>query len=199
MSINHVNTTFKFLSLSLLTILISSCSSDFLPKPKGFNRIDLPNAEYRLLPDSFPYSFEYSKHARVLPDSSWISEKYWINLFYPTMDASIQITYKPVTDSIIREYLSDSYKLTSQHNVKAYAIDESILELPNGLYASFTELEGEVPTQAQFHVSDSVNHFLRGALYFKTATKNDSLAPVIDYLKKDIIQLLMTLEWIDKK
>ena len=179
----------------LLSILAFSCSSDYLPKPKGYNRIDLPKAEYLNLADSFPYHFEYSKHAQILKDSSWIAERYWINLFYPEMDANIQITYKPVTDSIIREYLSDSYRLTSQHNIKAYAIDESILELPSGMYASFTELEGEVPTQVQFHVSDSVDHFLRGALYFKTATKNDSLAPVIDYLKKDIIQLLMTLEW----
>lgn len=184
----------KYLSI-VAVFLLASCGSDYLPKPKGYNRIPLPNFSYQTLPDTFPYSFEYSAHARLLRDSSWITERYWINLHYPTMDASIQITYKPVTDSIIREYLSDSYRLTSQHNVKAYAIEESIIELPNGLYASFTELEGEVPTQVQFHVSDSVDHFLRGALYFKTATKNDSLAPVINYLKQDILHLLTSLEW----
>lgn len=181
--------------LIVLVFLCVACGSDYLPKPKGYNRINLPEASYQPLPDTLPYYFEYSKHAKLLRDSSWITERYWINLFYPEMGAAIQITYKPVTDSIIREYLSDSYKLTSQHNVKAYAIEESIIELPNGLYASFTELEGEVPTQAQFHVSDSTDHFLRGALYFRTATKNDSLAPVITYLKSDIIHLLTTLEW----
>lgn len=180
-----------------LVWLCLGCNSNYLPKPKGHNRIYLPRAEYINLPDTFPYHFEYSKHAQILPDSSWISERYWIDLYYPYMDASIQVTYKPVTDSIIMEYLNDSYRLTFQHNIKAFAIEETILELPNGLFASFTELEGEVPTQAQFHVSDSVNHFLRGALYFKTATKNDSLAPVIDYLKKDILHLLTTLEWRD--
>ncbi|SNS47014.1 protein involved in gliding motility GldD [Ekhidna lutea] len=183
--------------LILFVFLSVACGADYLPKPKGFNRIDLPQASYRSLPDTLPYQFEYSKHATLLRDSSWITERYWINLHYQDMGATIQITYKPVTDSIIREYLSDSYKLTSQHNVKAYAIEESILELPSGLYASFTELEGEVPTQAQFHVSDSTNHFLRGALYFRTATKNDSLAPVIHYLKQDIIHLLTSLEWRD--
>ncbi|MEO1257072.1 MAG: gliding motility lipoprotein GldD [Bacteroidota bacterium] len=174
-----------------------ACGSDYLPKPKGYNRIDLPEATYQTLPDSLPYSFEYSKNAQLLRDSSWIAERYWINLYYEEMGAAIQITYKPVTDSIIREFLSDSYKLTSQHNVKAYAIEESIIELPNGLLASFTELEGEVPTQAQFHVTDkdSTDHFLRGALYFRTATKNDSLAPVINHLKQDILHLLMSLEW----
>ena len=181
------------------SLMLLSCSSDFLPKPKGFNRILLPEAEYLSLPDTFPYSFEYSKHAKILKDSSWIAEKNWITLFYPEMEASLQITYKTVTDSIIREFLSDSYRLTSQHNVKAYAIEERILELPNGLYASYTELEGQVPTQVQFHITDkdSSAHFLRGALYFKTATKNDSLAPVITYLKKDVLHLLTSLEWRD--
>ncbi len=178
-----------------ILFLMVSCTSDYLPKPKGYNRIVLPEPSYFNLPDSFPYQFQYSEHATILKDTSWIAERYWINLFYPEMDANIQITYKPVTDSIVREYLSDSYRLTSQHNVKAYAIDEKILELPSGLFASFTELEGEVPTQAQFHVSDSVDHFLRGALYFKTATKNDSLAPVIDFIKQDILHLLTTLRW----
>lgn len=183
----------------IAAFLLLSCSADYLPKPKGFNRIDLPEAAYVPLPDTFPYTFEYSKHAKILRDSSWIAEKYWITLLYPEMGASLQITYKPVTDSIIREFLGDSYKLTSQHNIKAYAIEESILELPSGLYASYTELEGEVPTQVQFHITDrdSTDHFLRGALYFKTATKNDSLAPVINYLKKDVLHLLTSLEWRD--
>lgn len=181
----------------ILVLICFACGSEYLPKPKGYNRIDLPTAEYQPLADTFPYFFEYSKAAKILRDSSWISQRYWINVFYPTMGASIQITYKPVTDSIVREFLSDSYKLTSQHNVKAYAIEESIIELPNGMYASFTELEGEVPTQAQFHITDrdSTDHFLRGALYFRTATQNDSLAPVIDYLKDDILHLITTLEW----
>lgn len=183
----------------VVSLILTGCSLDYLPKPKGYNRIILPKSEYLPLPDTFPYFFEYSKHAKLLKDSSWIAEKNWITLFYPNMDASLQITYKPVTDSIIREFLSDSYRLTSQHNVKAYAIEESILELPTGLYASFTELEGQVPTQVQFHTTDkdSTDHFLRGALYFKTATKNDSLAPVIEYLKKDIIHLLTSLTWKD--
>ncbi|MFH6983840.1 gliding motility lipoprotein GldD [Marinoscillum sp. 108] len=192
--------TIRISILFLISILVLSCGQNpYLPKPKGYNRIDLPAHEYTALADSFPYQFEYSKHARILKDSSWITERYWIDIFYPAMDANIQLTYKPIKNKaeLMQEYFSDSYKLTSQHNVKAYAIDEKVLELPNGDFASFTELEGEVPTQLQFHVSDSTAHFLRGALYFKTATKNDSLAPVIRYLKEDALHLLETLEWND--
>ena len=149
------------------------------------------------MPDSLPYQFEYSVHANLLRDSSWVTERYWINLFYPYFDAAIQITYKPIKKSreISDEYLQDSYTLTSKHNIKAYSIEEKILILNNGNTASITELEGEVPSQFQFHVTDSIDHFLRGVLYFKTSLKNDSLSPSIKFLKKDIIHLLNTLEW----
>ncbi len=187
----------KRILILILVVFCFSCDSDYLPKPKGYNRIELPPFAYQSLPDSFPYSFEYSQHARLLRDSSWIAERYWIDLYYPEMEANIQITYKPVLnlDSLLQGYYSDSYKLTSQHNVKAYAIDERILALPNGDFASITDLEGEVPTQFQFHVSDSLEHFLRGALYFETATQNDSLQPVINYVKTDIFHMLESLEW----
>lgn len=188
----------KYLLILVALVGISCASNDYLPKPKGYNRIDLPAQQYQVLADTFPYSFEYSVHARVLKDNSWITERFWIDISYPDMDANIQLTYKPIRNkALMQEYISDSYRLTSQHNVKAYSIDEKILELPNGDFASFTELEGEVPTQLQFHVTDSTTHFLRGALYFQTATKNDSLAPVIRYLKEDALHMLETLRWND--
>lgn len=168
-----------------------------MPKPKGFNRIVLPKNEYHILPDSFPYQFEYSKHALLLKDSSWIAEPYWIDLYYPEFEASIQVSYKPVMKSkqLLKEYLATAYKLTSKHQVKAYAINEAVFETMTGKTAVIFELRGEVPSQYQFFTTDSVNHFLRGALYFNTATQNDSLAPVIEFIRNDIIHLLNTLQW----
>lgn len=179
--------------------MFTACTQDYTPKPKGFNRIELPENAYVQIPDSLPYRFEISKLAELREDKSWISEPFWVDIFYPDLDADIQITYKQVKNKkeLLEEYLNDSYKLTANHNVKAYAIEESIVVLKSGNIASVSELEGEVPTQFQFHVTDSSRHFLRGALYFKTATQNDSLQPVIDYIKADIFHLLNTLEWKD--
>ena len=187
--------------LSILVLfLLGSCSSEYSPKPKGYNRIELPTREYLSLPDSLPYTFEYSKHAQLTRDDSWISEKYWINIYYTELDAQIEITYKPVENNkkVLSEYIASAFKLTSKHNVKAYAIDEAVVNLESGWRATIMELEGEVPSPFQFHITDSTKHFLRGALYFKTATKNDSLAPVITYVKEDIIHMLNSLEWNDK-
>jgi gliding motility-associated lipoprotein GldD len=60
-------------------------------------------------------------------------------------------------------------------------------------------LSGEVPSQFQFYITDSTRHFLRGALYFPTATKNDSLAPIINYIKQDMIHLLNTTRWKEQQ
>ncbi|MEQ9288571.1 MAG: gliding motility lipoprotein GldD [Cyclobacteriaceae bacterium] len=176
---------------------LMSCENEFAPKPKGYNRIELPEPVYVQLADTLPYNFSFSAFANVSSDSSWISERYWIDLTYPELGATIQVTYKPVlkNNQLLKEYLSDSYNLTSKHNVKAYSIDEAVINLPNGVKATVMELSGEVPSPFQFHVTDSVDHFLRGALYFKTSTKNDSLAPVINYVKNDMIYMLNSLEW----
>ncbi len=176
---------------------IVACRTDYMPKPKGFNRILLPVNEYYVLSDSFPYQFEYSKHAKILNDSSWIAEPYWIDIFYPDFEASIQVSYKPVmhSEKLLREYMATAYKLTSKHQVKAYAIDEAVVVTKTNKTVVLAELSGEVPSQYQFFTTDSVNHFLRGALYFNTATQNDSLAPVIDFVRDDIIHLLNTLHW----
>jgi gliding motility-associated lipoprotein GldD len=190
----------KGTSLLVIVLVFAACSSDYMPKPKGYNRIILPENEYQSLADTFPYSFEYSKQAVILRDSSWISERYWIDVYYPEFQASVQVSYKPVqhNEQLLREYLATAYKLTSKHQVKAYAIDEAVFKTKNGKTAVVALLSGEVPSQYQFFCTDSINHFIRGALYFNTATQNDSLAPVIAFVKTDIEQMLNTLEWNDK-
>lgn len=194
-------------------ILMFRCSGDYMPKPKGYNRIELPQPIYTSIPDTLPYEFEISNLARINTDTSWIymkmiqeaidpdekieKERYWIDLVYDTLDADIEITYKAIQgkEELMKEYFGDAYKLTAHHQIKAYSIEESILKTPFGHTASIAEISGEVPTPIQFVTTDSTRHFLRGALYFKTATKNDSLSPVIDYIKRDIIHLLNTLKW----
>lgn len=187
-----------FLAGIFLGMVASAChETAYIPKPKGYNRIELPDHQYRVIDDSYPYQFEYSQHAQLKPDTSWMSEPYWIHLIYQDFGADVQLTYKDLNqnEQKLRELLEDSYKLTSKHQVKAYAIDESILTTPKGHTAVVTELSGEVPSQFQFFTTDSSRHFLRGALYFPTATKNDSLQPIIDFIKVDIIHMLNTLEW----
>ncbi|MBB6612948.1 gliding motility lipoprotein GldD [Pontibacter sp. Tf4] len=199
-----VTTRWTNLQLGLwvaLALAIVSCETEYTPKPKGYNRIDLPAQTYQQLNPEHPYSFEYSSHAKVRPDSSMIAQPHWIHIIYPTMGADVQLTYKDLqgSDKILNEMVEDARKLTGKHQIKAYAIEETEIRTPTGDMASVFELEGEVPSQFQFYVTDSTKHFLRGALYFRTATQNDSLAPVIEFIKRDVVHMLNTLKWQDGK
>ncbi|HEV8512888.1 MAG TPA: gliding motility lipoprotein GldD [Cyclobacteriaceae bacterium] len=187
-----------FYCLSIVySLLLSSCTTDYQPKPKGYNRLVLPKAEYQSLPDTLPYQFEYSKHARLLKDTSWISERHWVEIYYPELKANIHITYKQVRgkEAVLKELLNDAYNLTSKQQIKANAIDELITKTPSGKTAVIAEIAGEVPSQFQFTMTDSTKNFLRGALYFNTRVQNDSLAPAIDFMKKETLHLINTLQW----
>jgi gliding motility-associated lipoprotein GldD len=177
--------------------LLLCCSSNYQPKPKGYNRLILPKQEYQPLPDTLPYQFEYSKHAKLLKDTSWISERHWVEIYYPELKANIHITYKQLkgTETFLRELLNDAYNLTSKQQIKASAIDEMITQTPSGKTAVISEISGEVPSQFQFTITDSTKNFLRGALYFNVRVQNDSLAPAIEFMKKETLHLINTLEW----
>lgn len=180
----------------LLLIALMGCQTEYLPKPRGYNRFDLPEHRYLPSTDTLPYTFQYSEYARVLKDSSWISDKHWVEVHYPQYNANVHLTYKTVGNrGSLKEYLDDTYLLTAKHQIKAYAIDESITRTPDGKTVVYAELEGEVPSQFQFFTTDSARHFLRGALYFNTQVNNDSLRPAIEYIKVDIVHMMNTLKW----
>ena len=186
----------SFVIAALGILFLTGCEKNYLPKPIGYNRLELPEAEYIKLPDSLPYSFEISKHAKLLDDTSAINERYWIEIYYPLLKSNVHITYKKVaSQKLLKEFLDDAYTLTAKHQIKASGINEIITKTGKGEIAVIAELEGEVPSQFQFTITDSTKNFLRGALYFNTKVHNDSLAPAIEYMKKDIMHMINTFEW----
>jgi gliding motility-associated lipoprotein GldD len=194
----HSNRVLAFACAVMSTFMIA-CQQDYTPKPLGYNRLFLPTPSYIPLPDSLPYTFEYSAHARLLDDSSAINERFWIEIYYPELKANVHITYKAIRNrQLLKEFLDDSYTLTAKHQIKAYAINEVISKTPSGKTAVIAELEGDVPSQFQFTITDSSYNFIRGALYFNTKVANDSLAPAIAYMKNDIMHMINTLEWKNK-
>ena len=189
----------KWLGIALVGLSLTACDKNWLPKPPGYNRIDLPSHEYSRLESDYPYQLDFSKHSFVEPDSFNLEEKNWINLNYQDLGAKVHLTYKRIDGNEVdfRTLSNDAFKLTAKHQIKAYGIEEGVLVTPNGYSAVVAELSGEVPTQFQFFVTDSTTHFLRGALYFNSAMKNDSLAPVIEYIKIDMTHLINSVKFLD--
>lgn len=173
-----------------------ACGETYLPKPPGYNRIDLPDHNFQKLAEGYPYQLEYSIHSQIEADSFNIEEEDWINLHYVDFGAKVHLTYKKIGEGVSFQKLSnDAFQLTAKHQIKAYGIQESVALTPEGYTGVIAELTGEVPTQFQFFVTDSTENFLRGALYFNTAMKNDSLAPVIEYIKVDMAHLMNSVKF----
>lgn len=188
---------FLFVMAGIFFVSCGTQEPHYVPKPKGYNRIDLPAHQYRYLNDSLPYEFQYSKLAEILPDTFSNADPNWIFVNYPRFQANFQITYKKIGNDQkkLKEFIEDAYKLAGKHQIRASGIQETILTTKSGHTFTVFRLEGEVPSPYQFYTTDSVSNFLRGAVYFSTATKNDSLAPVINYLERDMLHMMNTLVW----
>lgn len=190
----HVTLT---LSLLLLVSLgFSACEQVYTPKPRGYIRIDLPERGYAPLETECPYQFEFDTCAKFAPDLRLGSDPCWFNLEYPQFKAKIYFSYKAINDNLV-EYLEDSRELTNKHISKASGIEEILISNPAAhVYGTLYTVDGsQAASPLQFHLTDSTDHFLRAALYFNVAPNNDSLAPVIDFIREDIMHLINSFEW----
>ena len=174
--------------LVFLSILLCSVScTEYTPKPRGYFRIEPPQARYQVLPlDSLPYSFNVSQLAIVeLPEIG--SPDGWINLSYPSLGVKIYCSYLPVTRSTLQ---------IAENAKQAKAVKEQAYSNPDErVYGSLFLLDGESASPVQFMLTDSASNFFRGALYYDCVPNADSLAPVTDYLRKDIIELIQSFSW----
>lgn len=179
-------------------ILMQACNEQYTPRPRGYFRIDLPEHEYVLLDSTFPYRFEYPRYARISDDPFSPDEPDWINIDFPDFKARIHISYKVVNGNLV-EYLEDSRRFVMKHIPKASSINDSlILDRDRKLYGLMYNIEGMgAASPCQFFVTDSLKHFVRAALYFDVQPNNDSLSPVIEFIRKDIDHMLKTFEWKD--
>jgi gliding motility-associated lipoprotein GldD len=177
-------------------LILVSCNNDYVPKPRGYYRIDLPKREYKVFDTTFPYTFEYPSYATISADSSKLAEPYWINLNFTPFHAQLHVSYKLVTGNLAK-YLNDAHTLVNKHIPKANAITQrQFVDSVNKVYGLVYDIKGTDAASAyQFYLTDSTARFMRGALYFNLVPNNDSLAPVIDFLKVDLEHMINTFRW----
>ena len=181
--------------------LVAACNSDYIIKPRGYYKIDLPQKKYQKFEQAgYPYSFEYPVYGTVVKDTSFFEAKpendYWINIDFPQLNSRIHISYKDVVSNSFDSLVNDSYTMAyKQHTNVATGIKPVPFTTPGGLEGVYFSLKGNTATANQFFVTDTVKHFLRGALYFDATPNEDSLRPVNEFLKTDLEHLINTIKW----
>ena len=186
--------------LFCFALVCFSCGEDYVPKPKAQLRLDYPKAKYADTNLNLPFVFETNALAEniKIKKVDAPTESYGVNLEYPTMKGTIFLTYKAIgnNENNLWDFLRDAQNFTQKHTIKADEIPVTPYEnTERKVYGAFAEVKGDVASPAQFYVTDSVNHFLTGSLYFYAKPNYDSILPASNYLQKDIKHLMETLKW----
>lgn len=180
----------KLIYIFTAALLLIGCSNEYTPKPTGFFRIDLPEKKYQKSYLDCPFYFEYGQYAKTEDRQEYC----WFNVQFPDMNGTLHMSYKAV-DGNLNEYINNSHDLAYKHSRFADGIREQPYQNPNkNVYGIVYDFEGNTATAMQFYLTDSIHHFVRGALYFNTEI-NDSIAPVSNFLKADIYHLVDSWEW----
>ncbi len=192
----------QFALLICTLLLVASCKEDYTPKPSGYFLMDLPKHEYKKYEnDVCPCTFEIPTYAEIQREEHFFDEKpehpCWLNVNFPYFNATIYLSYKDVrTREQFEKVISDSYKMTFNHSQKADFIDESAIEVPaHQVYGYQFDIGGDAASSSQFFITDSLNHYIRGALYFKSKPNIDSVRPALEFLKADMDHMIQTFQW----
>jgi gliding motility-associated lipoprotein GldD len=171
---------------------MQSCKEEPVPKPRAQLRLEYEDPEYKTIDTNCPFRFLQSNATKAV-----VNDKCWVNLEYPELRASINMTYRPVQGNL-EELLREAEKLTFNHSIKADGISSRpYANKDHKVYGSVFEVTGNAASPVQFHVTDSLRHFITGAVYFDVQPNYDSIRPAIQHIEKDIVKLIESLEWTE--
>jgi gliding motility-associated lipoprotein GldD len=188
-------------SLILLVVIFAACGGNeaYVPKPRAYPRVQLPETGYKNFDSSgIPYAFEIPVYSAMEKDTLniYTRQPNWFNLNFKPFNATLHLTYyKFGNQTQFDSLVDDTRKLVNKHIQRAEDIIEEPLRMSENVKGMMFEIEGNTATNLNFYLTDSIRHFMRGALYFNAQANADSTAPVFERMKQDIGHLIKTFRW----
>jgi hypothetical protein len=181
------------LLMPILLLLCTSCRQSFTPKPEGYLRIDYPKNPISCMKIWSISTLRY-------PNTPWwrltadpADTKGGSMWLFPS--STVKYTLVTNRSGNLTAYITDCRELVYKHTVKARKLRKHLLYTGSkGAFGMVYDLKGDVASAVQFFITDSTDHFL-GILYFNVRPNRDSLNPVIEFLREDIIHLIETTRW----
>ncbi len=172
-----------------------ACTNEYTPKPRGFFRIDFPAKKYSDYNTGCPFVFQYPDYAIPVNDPDPGAEPCWINIEFPSFKATLHLSYKSLANNKLRSLTEDSRTLAMKHTIKAEEINERPFVTRNGIFGLMYDIKGNTASSVQFYLTDTLHNFIRGSLYFNVTPNADSIAPVAEFINKDIDRFIDTFRW----
>lgn len=190
----------QFAILVITLLFFSSCNNgnhDYSPKPRGYFRIIYPKKDYQAYEEGCPFTFVYPKYAFIEPDKNPNAKPCWLNMQFPQFNGTLHLSYEKIlSKKEFDELVEDAHKLSFEHTVKATSIDEGIIRFPEKkVFGLYYTIDGNAASSVQFYLTDSVKNYIRGALYFNTTPRLDSIQPVLTFVKKDVDVMIKSFKW----
>jgi gliding motility-associated lipoprotein GldD len=190
----------RILIILILAIILYACKNQNpIPKPPTYLRTELPDHSYRLISNDCPYELKLAEIYNYKPC-----------IFEKSNFCMQQIDLGPLNGSLFLYYLKISSKdslpsiinfandKVDEHKIKADKIDfKQLIDKEKRVFGTFFELKGNVATNFQFYLTDSINHFVRGEVLLNCRPNYDSLRPSLEYLKLDLLEILENFKWKD--
>jgi len=185
--------------LIITALFFASCGGnhDYSPKPRGYFRIIFPKKEYQVYNTTCPFTFIYPKYAVVEPDKKAGAKPCWLNMQFTQFNGTLHLSYESIqSKKEFNELIEDAHKLSFKHTVKATGIDEGVISYPKKkVYGIYYTIEGNAASSVQFYLTDSTKNYIRGALYFNTEPRLDSIQPVLTFVKQDVDLMIKSFRW----
>ncbi len=188
-----------------LSILLTACGDEtpFIPKPRGYPKVVYPQKAYQAFDKDYcNFTFEYPVYAEIQQDTTFFEERpahpCWFDVYIPAFDSRVYCTYSPIDKkNTFNQLKADAFELMDWHKKRANSVEEIPVSRPGGVSGFIFRIDGPAASPIQFYLSDNTRHFLRGALYFNTQARPDSLAPVYEFVEEDVLKMIETLKWND--
>lgn len=184
---------FWCLCFSLVLVTASCSRPEPFPRPTGWPRIELPAHTYqRYDSPQCPFTLEIPAIGKVEKE---LTDSCWADFYFPEFDCRWHITYRniPQSGKTWSQHYEEYRKLVFKHIQQVSQIQDNEVHFANG-FGTLFELYGTVAVPAQLIYGDSTNMILV-SFYFDNAIRDDSLAPVINFMKDDLRHMAESIEW----
>lgn len=184
--------------ITLSLIFLSACGEEYVPfaRKYAFPRLELPSETvYQVFEsEACSFSFEYPETGKLTRNQE---DSCWVNISLEEYDATFHVNGRSILTSgrPLEVHQEEHRRLIYNHSMKAARIIPEAIKLANGSGVKY-EMVGEVgtPMQVFFH-DESGEESVVLSFYYQSALKNDSLAPVTEYLKGQLDHIVETIDW----
>tara|TARA_B100000963_G_scaffold81101_1_gene68986 strand:- start:9033 stop:9587 length:555 start_codon:yes stop_codon:yes gene_type:complete len=175
--------------LVVIAFLIACSNNSFTPVPKAYHKIHLPKKQYEKV--SFNNFFLFQK-----PAYSQLNylDKQSFDIEFKDLNATLHFSYYNLQNDLL-EHIKYCNYLAYKHDFMAESISENtFINKKENVFGLLYDYDGATATSTQFYLTDSINHFVRGALYFNFEV-TDSISPINSFLKEDVRYMIESLVW----